>query len=164
MIRLATIKPLLKEQGSYMATNSRKINMFLNHRQEGQSIIETAFLLTIVLLVIIVFISLGSAYYYRTNLHYMTANVSRILSLSELEDDAGQTQQDINDTISFYETDILFPIHTSDPERFTISWEEEPFDLMYTIYSVQAEYIGLSIPFLDPIDMVVRSFALKVEE
>ena len=52
--------------------------------ESGQSIIETAFLITFVLLLILAFVSVSSAYYYRTNLHHMTSNVGRVLSLSEI--------------------------------------------------------------------------------
>jgi Flp pilus assembly protein TadG len=138
-----------------------------NHRfqdsESGQSIIETAFLITVVLLLILAFVSVSSAYYYRTNMHYMTTNIGRVLSLSEVVNNPTQTQQEINDLLSYYENDILFPIHTSDPDRFTLTWEEQTFDLAYTMYSIQAEYRGLSIPFLDPIEIKVRNYTLKVE-
>jgi len=131
--------------------------------ESGQSIIETAFLITVVLLLILAFVSVSSAYYYRTNLHYLTSNVGRVLSLSEVVNNPTQTQAEINDLLSYYENDILFPIHTSDPDRFTLTWEEQAFDLVYVVYSIQAEYHGLSIPFFDPIEIIVRNYALKVE-
>ncbi|MDD4028768.1 MAG: TadE/TadG family type IV pilus assembly protein [Caldisericia bacterium] len=131
--------------------------------ESGQSIIETAFLLGVVLLVVMAFLSLGSAYYYRTNLHHMTSNIARILTLSDIQADSSQTQQSINDVLEFYETDLLFPIYTSDTNRFSISWEEETLDLVYTVYVVQAEYEGLSIPFFPPIELIVRTFSLKIE-
>jgi len=131
--------------------------------EKGQSIIETAFLITVVLVLILAFVSVSSAYYYRTNLHYMTTNIGRVLSLSEVVSNPTQTQQEIDDLLSYYENDILFPIYTSDPDRFTLSWEEQTFDLVYTVYFIQAEYRGLSIPFLDPIEIIVRNYALKVE-
>jgi len=131
--------------------------------ESGQSIIETAFLITFVLLLILAFVSVSSAYYYRTNLHHMTSNIGRVLSLSEVVNNPTQTQAEINDLLSYYENDILFPIHTSDPDRFTLTWEEQTFDLVYVVYSIQAEYQGLSIPFFDPIEIIVRNYALKVE-
>jgi Flp pilus assembly protein TadG len=131
--------------------------------ESGQSIIETAFLITVVLLVVMAFISLGASYYYRTNMHYMTSNIARVLSFSDIENDASQTQQSINDILDFYENDILFPIYTSDPDRFTISWEEETLDLVYTVYFIETQYESLSIPFFPPTDIIVRTFTIKTE-
>ena len=132
--------------------------------QTGQSIIETAFLLTLSLLIAMVFVSLAYGYYYRTNIHHMTSNVATVLSLSDIEDDSVSTTQRIEEIVSFYETNIIFPIQTSDPDRFTISWEERTHDLYYTFYSVRVEYIGPQLPFTEPINISATATSLKVKK
>jgi Flp pilus assembly protein TadG len=97
--------------------------------ETGQSIIETALLLSLVLLIIMVFISLSYGYYYRTNIQHLAENVATVRSLYDIENNSTNSDQRINDIISFYESNLIFPIHTSDSDRFTISWDDEIHDL-----------------------------------
>ncbi|MCK5848127.1 MAG: pilus assembly protein [Caldisericia bacterium] len=146
-----------------MDSKTTLANRFI-HDETGQSIIETAFLLSLVLLIIMVFISLSYGYYYRTNIQHLATNVATVLSLSEIENNSANTTQRINDIVSFYESNLIFPIYTSDSDRFTISWEEEVHDLYYTVYSVRVDYIGPNFPLTDPINISVTSTSLKVEK
>ncbi len=147
-----------------MITNKSCLYSFISREETGQAIIETAFLLVTVLVVVIVFMALGYGYYYRNNIHYMSNNVLNILNLEEIEDDSSETLADIDTTVLFYKENILFPIDTTDSDKFSLSWEEEESDSFYTMDTVRIEYEGPPFPFISNINISVTASALKIEK
>ena len=102
--------------------------------------------------------------YYRNNIHYMSNNVLNILNLEEIEDDSSETLADIDTTVLFYKENILFPIDTTDSDKFSLSWEEEESDSFYTMDTVRIEYEGPPFPFISNINISVTASALKIEK
>jgi len=126
----------------------------LYRREEGQSIVELALLLPILLLVTFFALEISLGAYYKLTLNNMVREVARIVSVSESETPE-VTNEKVNAIVQVYSTNGPLVLEVDDPEKFNLTWEESILDVTYKTITVSATYNGLKLPFIGK--MAVKS-------
>lgn len=122
--------------------------------ENGQSIVEFALLLPIMLLITFFALELSLSTYYKLTLNNMVREVARVISVSESEEPE-VTSSKVNTIIQTFATEGPLVLEVNDPEKFTLNWNEEIINVTYKSITVSATYSDLSLPFIGPI--VVKS-------
>jgi len=122
--------------------------------ENGQSIVEFALLLPVMLLITFFALELSLSTYYKLTLNNMVREVARVISVSESEAPE-VTSGKINTIIQTFATKGPLVLEVNDPEKFNLDWNEEIINVTYKSITISATYNGLSLPFIGPI--VVKS-------
>ena len=132
---------------------AKKVSAFYIN-ENGQSIIEFALLLPIMLLITFFALELSLSTYYKLTLNNMVREVARIISVSESET-SEITSSKVDALIQTFATNSPLVLEVNDPEKFTLDWNEEIVNVTYKYITISATYKGLNFPFIGPI--VVKS-------
>jgi Flp pilus assembly protein TadG len=132
---------------------AKKVSAFYRN-ENGQSIIEFALLLPIMLLITFFALELSLSTYYKLTLNNMVREVARIISVSESET-SEITSSKVDALIQTFATNGPLVLEVNDPEKFTLDWNEEIVNVTYKYITISATYKGLNFPFIGPI--VVKS-------
>ncbi len=131
----------------------KKISKFCRN-ENGQSIVEFALLLPIMLLITFFALELSLSTYYKLTLNNMVREVARVVSVSESEAPE-VTSSKVNSIIQTFAAKGPLRLEVNDPEKFTLDWNEEIINVTYKSITISATYSGLSLPFIGPV--VVKS-------
>lgn len=128
--------------------NIKKISKFYRN-DGGQSIVEFALLLPIMLLITFFVLSIALGNYYKTTLNNMIREVARVVSVSENEAPE-KTEEKVNKVVQAYATFGPLVLEVDDADKFKLEWDEEIVSITYKAITVSATYSGLDLPFIGP--------------
>ncbi len=115
--------------------------------EKGQSIVEFAFIVGLLFLVMMVFINLGLGVYYKIQLNQLAHDMARVYSLSSYED-LSTTAQKIDFLLDHYENGGPFVLELRDSSRFNYTVHEEEYSEKLYMVSVRCTYWGAFYPFV----------------
>jgi len=116
-------------------------------KQKGQSLVEFAVLLPVLLFVVMFAIEISMGAYYKMILNQIMLDVARVVAVS----DAGSTE-DLNEKVqgilTAYQSQGALRILSSDTSLFSITWTSETIDIFYSLITVTGRYTGVRLPFI----------------
>lgn len=116
-------------------------------QQEGQSLVEFAFLIGFMLLVTVVFINLGMGVYYKIQLNQLAHDMARVYSLADFEEPS-ETTQKIDFLLDYYEGSGPFVLDVQNINRFNYTVHEEEYSEKLYMVRVQCTYRGAFYPLV----------------
>lgn len=119
-------------------------------KDDGQSIIELALLLPIMLLITFFALEISLGAYYKLTLNNMVREIARVVSVSEGEAPE-TTEEKVNNIVHAYSTNGPLVLPVNDPSKFDLMWEESILDVTYKAITVKATYRGLELPLIGPL-------------
>jgi len=122
-----------------------------NNDSKGQSIVEFAVMVPILLLTIMVFLEMSFSIYYKIVLNHLLLDVARIVAISK-DETSTQINAKIQAIRNAYANEGAFLFRTNDSSKFSITWEgPTTVNIIYKTITVQASYTGIQLPFIGPL-------------
>jgi hypothetical protein len=119
---------------------------FVLKKEQGQSLVEFAFVFGIMLLAAFIFLNLCLGTYYQIQLTRLAHDIARVESLSEFED-ASDTDQKIDLLLFQYQSRSAFPIDLLNDNMFFYTIHEQFYNPQMQFITVQVNYAGFTLPF-----------------
>ena len=119
---------------------------FVLKKEQGQSLVEFAFVFGIMLLAAFIFLNLCLGTYYQIQLTRLAHDIARVESLSEFED-ASDTDQKIDLLLFQYQSRSAFPMDLLNDDMFFFTIHEQFYNPQMQFITVQVNYAGFSLPF-----------------
>lgn len=119
-----------------------------NSSEKGQSIIEFALFLPIILLIVFVAIQISIIAYYRLVVNQVLTDIARTVAVVENPEDP-TCQNRITSILDFYTDNAIIPMQINDSSLFTWKWSREQATTINQMIIVQCEYHGMRLPFID---------------
>lgn len=128
----------------------RKERKLFKESEKGQSVVELALFLPIILLITFFALEISLGTYYKLILNNIVREVARVVSVSEGEAPEA-TEEKINNLLQAYSANGPLVLPVNDPEKFELILEENILDITYKSIEVKATYRGLDLPFIGPL-------------
>lgn len=123
---------------------------FSNDRK-GQSIVEFALMVPLLLMCIMVFLEISFNVYYKMVLNHLLLDVARIVAVSK-DEPTSQTNSKIQSVIDAYANQGAIIFRTKDSSKFSVSWQGPTVEnVIYKSIVVRARYTGIRLPFVGPL-------------
>lgn len=119
-----------------------------HNKENGQSIVEFALFLPIILLVVFVAIQISIIAYYRLVVNQVLSDIARTISVTENPDDS-VCQNRINSILDFYSQHAIIPIDLNNADLFTWQWVRQDSIDNQEIVIISCSYRGMRLPFVD---------------
>jgi len=118
----------------------------IHKKEQGQSLVEFAFVFGLMLLAAFIFLNLCLGTYYQIQLTRLAHDIARVESLSEFED-ASASDQKIDLLLFQYQSRSAFPMDLLNDNMFFYTVQEQFYNPQMQFITVQVNYAGFTLPF-----------------
>lgn len=118
-----------------------------NKKEQGQSVVEFALLLPILLFIVMFAIEISMGAYYKMILNQIMLDVARIVAVSDNQT-SSELNADVQAILTAYQNQGALHIRATDTSLFSITWSTETVDILYKIITVTGRYTGVQLPFI----------------
>lgn len=128
-----------------------KVNkpLFKRHTGEkGQSIVEFALFLPVILLIVFVAIQISIIAYYRLLLNQALTDIARTIAVTENPDNT-VCQNRIESILDFYSENALVAMQLNNNALFAWEWEREATTGLHEVVIISGTYHGMKLPFIN---------------
>lgn len=115
-------------------------------KENGQSLVEFAFVFGLMLFTAFIFLNLCLGTYYQIQITRLAHDIARVESLSEFED-SSDTSQKIDLLLFQYQSRSAFPMDLLNDEMFFYDINEQFYNPQLQFITVQTNYAGFALPF-----------------
>ncbi|MCE5223928.1 pilus assembly protein [bacterium] len=115
--------------------------------EKGQSIVEFALFLPVILLVVFVAIQITIIAYYRLLLNQALTDIARTIAVTENPDNT-VCQNRIDSILDFYSENALVAMPLDNNALFTWGWEREATAGLHGVVIIRGVYQGMRLPFI----------------
>jgi len=115
--------------------------------EKGQSIIEFALFLPLILFVIFVAIQISMVAYYRLALNQILTDLARTISVTENPEEAS-CQNRVESILTFYSEHTMLSMQVDNSSIFTWNWTRETTPEQIDMVIITGTYHGMQLPFI----------------
>jgi len=120
----------------------------LNKNENGQSIVEFALFLPVILLVVFVSIQISIIAYYRLVINQVLSDIARTVSVTENPDDS-VCQNRINGILDFYSQNTIITMEINNTDLFSWQWIRQDSIENHELVIISCSYKGMRLPFVE---------------
>jgi len=115
--------------------------------EKGQSIVEFALFLPVILLIVFVAIQISIIAYYRLLLNQALTDLARTIAVAE-NPESVLCQNRIESILDFYSENALVTMQLNDSDLFVWEWERETTVGLHELVIIRGTYHGMRLPFI----------------
>ena len=116
-------------------------------KEKGQSLVEFALLLPIMLFIMMFAIEISMGAYYKMVVNQIMLDVARVVAVSDNET-SGALNLKVQAILTAYQSQGALHILSRDTSLFSVTWTTETVDIIYKIITVTGRYTGVRLPFI----------------
>ena len=115
--------------------------------EKGQSIVEFALFLPVILLIVFVAIQISIIAYYRLLLNQALTDIARTIAVTANPDDV-VCQNRIDSILDFYSENAMITMQLNNSALFTWEWVREATEGLNEMVIISGTYHGMRLPFI----------------
>ena len=115
--------------------------------EKGQSIVEFALFLPVILLIVFVAIQISIIAYYRLLLNQALTDLARTIAVTE-NPESVLCQNRIESILDFYSENAVISMQLNDSDLFVWEWERETTVGLHALVIISGTYHGMRLPFI----------------
>jgi hypothetical protein len=115
-------------------------------KENGQSLVEFAFVFGLMLFTAFVFLNLSLGTYYQIQLTRLAHDIARIESVAEFESSEA-TSQKVNLLLFQYQSRSAFPMDLLNDSMFRYTFSEQFYNPQLQFITLRVSYAGFALPF-----------------